>query len=693
MEIRTYPDNGAFQGYTGINIDSGEFGIVHNLEKWDHGITTKSIQTIVNRLQIGAMARIESKKGTGLDDNDEMSRSTSNRQASILFDPFDGRAYLFSNDETVYVNNDTRDPETKLPLRTVARIGDIPTKITDLQNDLDFISDPNYQHTDNNFTHSNRFILDNIDDRTFVYPEISKDKSGAYLENSRMGLIGTSNYGESDGDHPYNSQPDFGEDKDTGGSDRAGSSINSYNANKNYSGVNHREGYLPGIFRSLEELERVDLIDQIRVLNVHTASPGGRRPYNYYLFDGIWSPTWLDRYQYNDSYLAQSLHPTNMTILLPEREPVHYSQVSNKDYASKPINIYQWRYNRITLKYYSKDISISIVESGEGYNLGDILRWNFMDDVLHYEVLGVGVNGQIQRGKFLNLKENKVFKADPSSYGVGIAFVNTTGTGRGAELAIDCPVTITSNATQIKNNLYAYVDVVPTVRSDNDTPWSDINPPDSQDGLINVRSTAAYPAFSGVNSGRGGPSPGAGNSKTIFHEHGGNATAGVHVHLFKYVINTQSPTWEVRDGIQVFKGQWVDQGPLGVERPCDIKALLFSNPDTNNFNNYYKFMVDAFFDSVVRSPDGVMSNNPNATTMVRLHISDRDPISTKRFYEEKVDPNTSRIQDVDITDKVLYVNAATGVMFMYNASHKNDPNFGYGNRAPGWFPIAGTVTR
>ena len=31
--------------------------------------------------------------------------------------------------------------------------------------------------------------------------------------------------------------------------------------------------------------------------------------------------------------------------------------------------------------------------------------------------------------------------------------------------------------------------------------------------------------------------------------------------------------------------------------------------------------------------------------------------------------------------------------FLYNASYKNDPSFGYGMRAPGWFALAGTIAR
>ena len=148
---------------------------------------------------IGAMAKIPNKLGYGLDDNNEIDTKTDNRMSSILFDPYDGRAYLLTNDDPNYVNNETRSLDERIPERAIARIGDIPTRITQLKNDLDFISDPDYRHTDNNFTNSNRYILDNIDDRTFVYPEISKNTSGEYLQNYRIGLNGEQGYGESDG--------------------------------------------------------------------------------------------------------------------------------------------------------------------------------------------------------------------------------------------------------------------------------------------------------------------------------------------------------------------------------------------------------------------------------------------------------------------------------------------------------------
>lgn len=685
MEIRTFPDNGAYSGYAGINIDSGVFGIVHNLDKWDHALSEDSIRQVINRVQIGAMSRVPDKKGYGLNDDEEIVKDTSNRQAAIIFDPFDGRGYMMSNDDPHYVNNETRAQEDKLPLRTIARIGDIPTRITDLKNDLDFVSDPDYRHTDNNFTNSNRYILDNIDDRTFVYPEIAKDKSGNYIENYRIGLNGNVGYAESDGDNPYNSQSDFS-------ADRQGNAINSYNKNKTFSGVHHTDGYLPGIFRSLEELERVDLVDQLRSSSTNTDAPGAKRSQSYYIFDGVWSPTWFDRYQYKDSYLAQSLHPTNMEIILEDREPRSYNKLSQEGDLYRTSKLYQWRYNRVNLKYYSKNIVISIVESGEGYKAGDILRWSFADDVFFYKVLTVGPNGQIQRGEYYNNKE-RIFEQDPSTHGVGIPFSNMTGVGYGAKLSVLCKVTIETNATQLKNNLYAYVDVVPTVRSDNLSQWSDINVASTQDGMVNVRSTAASPAFSGINSGRGGPAPNPNSSEVKFHEHGGNATAGVHVHLFRYVIDTQNPSWVIRDGIQVFLGKWVDQGPMGVERPCDIKALLFSNPDTNNFNNYYKFMVDSLLDSLNRTPDAVTSNNPNAVSQAYYHKAQRDPEPDQRFTEWRINPDTSRFELVDITDKVIYINGATGMTFHYNSSHKNDPSFGYGSRPPGWFSNAGAVTK
>jgi hypothetical protein len=682
MEIRTFPDNGAAPGYAGINVDSGVFGLQHGLENWDHALSEESKQQVINRMQVGAMATVSGKKGYGLDDTGSMSKDTSNRQAAILFDPYDGRAYIMSNDDVTYVNNETR--KDQLPRRTIARIADIPTRITDLKNDLDFVSDPDYHHTDNNFTNSNRFILDNIDDRTFVYPEISKNKSGEYLENYRVGLAGESNYGESDGNQQYNTQ--FGYE------DRIDNVISSYNINNKFSGVNHKSGYLPAVFRSVEELNKVDLVGQLRTPLTHKDTPGAKRTQSYYIFDGIWSPTWFDRYQYKDSYLAQSLHPGNMELILEHREPTPFSQINQKEDTFKTSKLYQWRYNRITIKYDSKDIIISIVESGQEYKVGDILRWTFGDDVFLYEVTLVGPNGQIQKGKYHPVKE-RIFEQDPSTYGVGIPFSNMSGVGNGAKLSLLCKASIETSATQLKNNLYAYVDITPSVRSDNTSEWSDVNAPDTQDGLVNVKSTAGTPAYSGVNSGRGGPSPSSSTSAPMLHEHGGNATAGVHVHLFRYVIDTQTPSWVTKDGVQVFTGKWVDQGPMGVERPCDIKALLFSNPDTNNFNNYYKFMLDNLFDAMNRIPDAVTTNNPNALSQAYIHTAQRDPEPNQRFTENRINPNTSKVETVDVTDKVFYLNGATGVLFTYNTSYKNDPSFGYGSRPPGWQPVSGTITR
>lgn len=694
MEIRTFPDNGAHEGYAGINVDSGLFGFVHNIEKWDKSLSEESIKKIVNRTTIGALAKIPTKLGYGLDDNGNMSAKTDNRIAAMEFDPYDGRAYLYSNDDPDYVNNETRAVDERIPERAVARIGDIPTRITQLMNDLDFVSDPDYRHTDNNFTNSNRYILDNIDDRTFVYPEISKDRSGNYIENKRVGLNGELGYGESDGNQKFNSQPDLGLNPDLGDhGDRLGEGINSYMVNQKYSGVSHKNGYLPGIFRSLEELERVDLVDQIMTPLTHKDTPGPKRSYNYFIMDGVWSPTWFDRYQYNDSYLAQPMNPTNMEIHVEGQEPVPYSKLSQTgDKVFHRGKLYQWRYNRVTLKYYSENISISIIESGEQYRVNDILRWSFGDDVFLFIVKAVGPNGQIQKGEYKTEKE-RVFEQDPSTHGVGLPFSNMTGVGHGAKLSVSCKATIETHANQIKNNLYAYVDITPTVRSDNNTVWSDTKLPDSQGGRINIRSTAAGPGYTGINSGRGGPAPSPNTSHVTFHEHGGNATAGVHVHLFRYVIDTENPTWEVRDGVQVFLGRWVDQGPMGVERPCDIKALFLSNPDTNNFNNYYKFMLDIFFDSLNRVPDTTRTNNKNSTSHAYFHVDQCDPEPNQKFTEPRFDPDTSVYEDVDITDKVLYINAATGIMFIYNASYKNDPTFGYGMRQVGWIPIAGAVTR
>ena len=696
MEIRTFPDNGAHEGYAGVFVDSGMFGFVHDYEKWDKALSDESINHIVNRVSIGALARIPGKIGYGLDKDGNPVTKTENRIAAMQFDPFDGRAYLFTNDNPNYVNNETRAIDERIPERAVARIGDIPTRVTQLKNDLDFVSDPDYRHTDNNFTNSNRYVLDNIDDRTFVYPEIARDKSGDFVENRRVGLNGEFSYGESDGElYQQNTQPDLGMNPDLGDfGDRFGESISTYGRNKSFSGVVHQSGYLPGIFRSLEELERVDLIDQKMTPLTHHNTPGAKRPHNYYILDGKWSPNWFDRYQYNDSYLAQSLNPNNMEVVIDnDEEPVPFGRLSQTgDELFDRSKLYQWRYNRITVLYNSKDIVISIVESGEQYRVGDILRWSFGDDVFLFTVTVVGSSGEIQKGEYTCEKE-RIFEQDPSTHGVGIPFSNMSGVGYGAKLAVSCKATIEVHASQIKNNLYAYVDITPSIRSDNTTPWSDVNMPNSQDGKINIRSTAAGPAYSGINSGRGGPEPNPYTSVSTFYEHGGNATAGVHVHLFRYVINTQHPTWVIRDGIQIYTGKWVDQGPMGVERPCDIKALLFSNPDTNNFNNYYKFMVDSLFDTMNRNPDAVVTNNKNSVSWAYVHFDQCDPEPDQKFYQPRINSNTSMVEEVDITNRTFYVNVATGVMFVYNSSYKNDPSFGYGMKPPGWVPIAGAVTK
>jgi hypothetical protein len=104
-------------------------------------------------------------------------------------------------------------------------------------------------------------------------------------------------------------------------------------------------------------------------------------------------------------------------------------------------------------------------------------------------------------------------------------------------------------------------------------------------------------------------------------------------------------------------------------------------------------MLDSLFDSMNRTPDTVVSNNKNATSHAYFHIDECDPEPDQRFTETRINPETSEIMEVDITDRVLYINGATGVMFVYNSSHKNDPSFGYGMRPPGWISIAGTTAR
>jgi hypothetical protein len=176
-------------------------------------------------------------------------------------------------------------------------------------------------------------------------------------------------------------------------------------------------------------------------------------------------------------------------------------------------------------------------------------------------------------------------------------------------------------------------------------------------------------------------------------EHSGAAGAGLQVHLFRYVINTEDPVIVYDGNYPVFTGRWVDEGPLGVERPQDIKALLFANPDTNNFNNYYKFSMDLLMDTINRNPDAVATVNDNTFTIPLFHVDTKYPDSDTVFTTKVVDPSTNEIREVDVTRRVIYVNAATGVWFIYNTTVKNDESYGYAQTPIGWIPIAGVVSK
>lgn len=622
MEIHTYPDNGAYEGFAGVNIDSGLFGLTHNFDKWTQTLSDESKSKVVNRVTIGATAKIPNLIGTGIDDEGYASDKTSNRCAALTFDPYDGRIYTHTNDEAVYVNNDQR--KKPIPGRAVARIVDIPTRATQLTNDLGYISDQKYMHTDNNFTHSNRFIVDNIDDRTFVYPAIAKDSSGNLVSNMKVNMDGS-------------------------------------------------VSYHPGVFASLAVLQSVDLINQLMSARNNAESSDNNRNNNWYVMDGVWS---------DDPKTSNPQNPSNMDQYVLGNQPIPYKTKGKK---------YQWRYNRIDSYYYADDIEIQIVMAGEGYKVGDILSYTFGDDSLVFEVTSVGANGELQSGNYQK-GTTKFFTDDPSTHGRGVTFANTNGTGRNGTLSISSIATEEIYATQIKNNLYAYVNISETRSSDNDSPWSDIHTPDIQGGIIGTRSNND-PAYSGINSGRGGYDGNPNSDTLALYEHGGNNSAGDTIHLYRYVINTTNPTWDIVDGVKVYTGTWVDQGPIGIQNPADIKALYLSNPDTNNFNNYYKFMIDIMLDTINKNPDAVVTNNPNALSYPLIHKDQIDPTEDRRFTQYRVDNITGVVSKVDVTNQVLYINVATGMMFTYNTGYKNDPTFAYGTREPGWVPISGATTK
>ena len=649
METRVFPNNDTYGGYVGLISDIGNSdnkGFSHDLEKWDHGATETSKNTKVHRLTVGVTATIPGKYGYGLNDQGNMTASTTNRMSMVLFDPYDGRAYLFTNDEPYYINNAMAT--VKRPGRTIARLADIPTSITQLSNDLNFVSDPGYIHTDNNLTNSNKFIVDNIDDRTFVYPEIAQDSNGEYIDNIFVNPDGTVKYRRND--------------------------------NEDYPA-----GYMPGVFTSIDKLNRVDLVHQRKPLH-NQLYPDGRRDSNYYIHDGRWNPMWNNTFPW-PPYASLALNPKDMETELSGFQPTPYFALDPgiretiiKDGAQITVNkLHQWRYNRVDITYPSSDITINVVSGGSGYVVGDELQWSFGNDLYKYRVDSVIADGSISSGQYVD--EHKEFNDDPSTGDIVIEFTNTTGTGSGATFKISASPKISVISTQLKNNLYAYVNVGTNTSSmDTTSPWID-------NGMDGIKS--------GINKGRGCLSP-LDTTETYpdqLAEHTGATGAGLQVHLFRYVINTTNPTFKFDGEYPVFTGKWVDEGPLGVERPQDIKSLLFANPDTNNFNNYYKFSMDLLMDTINRNPDSVATANSNTLTVPLFHVDTKDPTSSTVFTTQVVDPTTNEIKNVDVTRRVIYVNAATGVWFIYNTTVKNDEHYGHPQTPIGWIPIAGVVSR
>ena len=672
MDVRAFPDNGANPGHAGIYVDGGEFGMVHNHEKWDDAMSNNSKDSISPRVEIGVHSthlidnesehpiaggkELPDVHGHGMNpETGEIEEYSRERTAVHLYDSYDGRAYVLSNDENYYVNNKYRESYKKLPGRTDARVVDIPLDLSDLDNSSNIVSDWDYHHTDNNFNNSHRYILDNLDDRTFVYPEISQDESGTWVSNEYMGLDGRIGYAEGDGVNKINDQPDLT------GTDRQGAANSSYNANKGWTSDNgyNVSGYFPGVFRSFEELLKVDITGQKRSVLIHSDTPSGRRRQNFYQFDGIWE------------YNSFELEPKVLRNLDPNQD---ISNMENKDDTTQPYpyysiypqdsngennnyhtsQLYQWRYNRVSIYYYSKNLKIHILNGGEHYKVGDILRYNFLNKWIYYRVTQVGTNDRITGGNYIQpddpdhpdiTQRFEKFEHNPSTNGVGVVFKDQTSTGRDALLVIECPPSFEAEATQIKNNLYAYVDVVPTVASDNSTEWSDVETNDTTNPHFVNRSTAPSAGHTGINSGRGGPEPTSDSTDIPLYEHGGNATAGPHVHLFKYVTDTTGNTFEMIDGVKVYTGRWVDQGPMGLERPSDVKALYLSNSDTNNFNNYYKFMLDAMIDQFNRNSDSVTTDNGDNIGDGNGYITDKNDPN----YDPNKDPTNPGSPNYDPT--------------------------------------------
>lgn len=96
--------------------------------------------------------------------------------------------------------------------------------------------------------------------------------------------------------------------------------------------------------------------------------------------------------------------------------------------------------------------------------------------------------------------------------------------------------------------------------------------------------------------------------------------------------------------------------------------------------------------NIERNPDQVITNDNTTFSECYLTIAQNDPPFDKEFTMKYYDQTSGILVDKSVTNKILWINAASGVMFIKNQGPKNDPNYGYARNTVSWVPIAGVIS-
>ena len=109
------------------------------------------------------------------------------------------------------------------------------------------------------------------------------------------------------------------------------------------------------------------------------------------------------------------MNPLNLETQGIDLQPTPYKEL-NQETTFSNSDLYQWRYNRVTLKYYSSNTEIFVLDGGTGYEVNDILRWSFGENVFFFKVTAVNSEGAITEGFYDTRDTEIIFDESPSIY-------------------------------------------------------------------------------------------------------------------------------------------------------------------------------------------------------------------------------------------------------------------------------------